>query len=96
MITNNGKPDAEIQEKISATNRAFQVNKKLLKSRNLSKRTKLDIYKTIIRPVTMYAAETMIMTQKDEEKLRILRTILGPVQLAENVYRKSNSDTGSC
>ncbi|KAI4464236.1 hypothetical protein MML48_3g00008106 [Holotrichia oblita] len=40
----------------------------------------------------MYSAETMTMTQRDEEELRILerkilRTILGPVKVAHDEYR---------
>lgn len=40
----------------------------------------------------MYSAETLTMTKKDEENIRIferkvLRTILGPIKLADNEFR---------
>ena len=82
----------QYKEKILATNRAYYANKILLKSKILTKKSKMNIYKTIIRPVMMYAAETMTMTKKDEEDLRIverkiLRTILGPIKDQNNEYR---------
>ncbi|KAI4455144.1 hypothetical protein MML48_9g00010570 [Holotrichia oblita] len=70
-LSRDGSRDAEIKEKIMAANRAFYANKKLLKSRNLAKTTKVNIYNTLIRPVLMYLAETMTMTKKDEENIRI-------------------------
>ena len=92
MMSNKGDRDTEIQEKIMAVNRALHANKKLLKSKDISKKIKMKIYKTVIRPVMLYAAETMTMTKKDEEDLRIterkiIRTILGPVKVTENEYR---------
>ena len=52
----------------------------------------MKIYTTMIRPVLMYAAETMTMTEKDEEDLRIverkiIRTILGLIKTDDNEYR---------
>ncbi|KAI4460833.1 transposase is4 [Holotrichia oblita] len=82
----------EIKEKIMAANRAFYANKKLLKSKNISKRSKVRIYDTIRRPILMYSVETMTMTKKNEENLRvlkrkILRSIMGPIKEAENEFR---------
>lgn len=92
-IANDGSREAEIKEKIIKANKSLHANKKLLKSKDLSRNTKLKIYKTVIRPSIMYAAETMSMTKKDEEDLRvaerrILRTILGPIRIGINDYRR--------
>lgn len=92
MITNDGDGEAEIKERIMNTNRVYQANKKLLTSKTLGKKTKMKIYRTIIQPTMMYAAETMTMTQKQEEQLRIqerkiIRTILGPIKTEDNEYR---------
>ncbi|KAI4462404.1 hypothetical protein MML48_4g00015188 [Holotrichia oblita] len=75
-----------------AANRAFYANKKLLKNKNISKRSKVRIYDTIIRPILMYSAERMTMTKKDEENLRvferkILRSIMGPIKEADSEFR---------
>jgi hypothetical protein len=45
----------------------------------------MQIYKTVIRPVTACGSETWILTKSDENSLRIfegkiLRKIYGPVQ----------------
>lgn len=92
LITSSGERRTEIEEKIIAVNRTYYANKKLLKSKILTKNTKMDIYKTIIRPVMMYAAETLTLTKREEEDLRIverkvMRTILGPVRVSDNEYR---------
>lgn len=92
MISNDGDREPEIRDKIISTNRAFYANKKLLKSKFISKKTKIRIYNTLIKPIAMYGAEVMSMTRKDEERLRImerkiLRAILGPIKVTENEYR---------
>lgn len=93
IMDKNGERDAEIKEKILTTNRVIQANKKLIKSKLLSKNCKIKIYRTIIRPTLMYAAETLSMTKKQEEELRIIerkvmRIILGPIKLSDTEYRR--------
>lgn len=56
--------DREVEFKeILPTNRAYQANKNMLTSGNLSKKTELKIHKTL--SVTMHAAANMTMTKKD-------------------------------
>lgn len=93
VLSDDGDRAVELKERILAISRAYHANKKMLTSGNLSKKTKLNIYKTIIRPVAMYAAETVTMTKKDEEELRIaerkiLRKIYGPIEIVEGEYRR--------
>lgn len=82
----------DIKERIQAGNRAYYSNKNILKDKSISKRTKLRIYKGLIRPVVMYAAETLCLTKREEEHLRIwerriLRIILGPKKISNTEYR---------
>lgn len=49
-----------------------------------------------IRLILTYAVETIAMTKKDEDRLRIVdskitRTILGPIRTAEGKYRMKES-----
>jgi hypothetical protein len=82
----------ELKEKILKGNRAYYTNKHILKNNHISKNTKMRIYKSLIRPVITYAAETMCFTKQEEEQLRILerkilRSILGPKRTSEGEYR---------
>lgn len=93
-ITVNRKNEKQdINEKIMKGYRAFYCNKQMLKDKKLSKKTKLRIYKTIIRPIITYATETITLTEKEEEKLKILerkiiRAITGPKKISENESRQ--------
>jgi hypothetical protein len=56
----------------------------MLKSKRISRRSKLQICKTLIRPIVTYGAETWTLTVTDENALRrferkVLRKIYGPV-----------------
>jgi hypothetical protein len=56
----------------------------MLKSKIISRRSKLQIYKTLIRPEVTYGAETWTLAAAEENALRrferkVLRKICGPV-----------------
>ena len=56
----------------------------LLKAKNINGKHKETIYKTSIKPVVMYRAETWVLSKADELRLRVferklLRRIYGPI-----------------
>lgn len=62
----------------------------LLKSKLLSRKSKVTLYKVLVKPVVLYASSTWVTTKTDEKKLKvferkILRKIFGP---------ESNNDGG--
>jgi hypothetical protein len=64
----------------------------ILKAKNTNRKHKVIIYKTLIKPVLMYGAETWVLSKADELRLgvferKILRRIYGPV--CEEVTRRS-------
>jgi hypothetical protein len=66
-------------------------NLRLLKSKIVSRAAKLQVYKTLIRPVVTYGAETWTLTVTEENILRIferkiIRKIYGPV-MENNLWR---------
>jgi hypothetical protein len=63
-----------------------------MKSRALNRSSKLNIYKSVIRPVVTYGCEAWTLTNRDEQNLRIserrlLRKIFGPVQSEDGSWR---------
>ena len=73
-----------IKERIQTGNKAYYTNLQMLKSKIISRRSKLQIYKTLIRPVVTYGAETRTLTATEENALRrferkVLRKIHEPV-----------------
>jgi DNA-binding transcriptional MocR family regulator len=54
----------EIQRGILASNRTYFAARSLFRNKFLSRATKILIYKTLIRPIVAYGAETLMMTKK--------------------------------
>jgi len=83
LISNDNSIQKEIQRSILAGNRTYFAAISLFRSRLLSRATKFRLYKTLIRPVVIYGAETWTMTKKEEQALliferKISRRIYGP------------------
>ena len=84
VLTPKNEIAVEVACRIRSATRAYHSLKSLLKSRLLSRRTKLRIYLTMIVPVLMYGSETWSLTQTLAQKIssfenNILKTICGPV-----------------
>jgi hypothetical protein len=65
--------------------KAYYENLKLIKSRLVTKQSKLKLYRTVIRPIVTYASETWVLIQAIIQKLlvferKILRRIFGPTK----------------
>jgi hypothetical protein len=68
------------------------ANKKLLKNKGLNAASKLQIYKSIIRPTVTYGCETWVMTVTDQNHLlvferRVLGKIYGPTKNNDGAWR---------
>jgi hypothetical protein len=75
----------EIKTKIMAANRSYFGLQKHLKSQLLSRTSKIQLYKTLIRPVIMYGSECWTLSQLDQQMVdgferKVLRKIYSPVQ----------------
>jgi hypothetical protein len=83
IITRDNNCEREIKARMTDGNQSYYALTKIMKSRQISKSTKLKIYKTIIRPVVTYGCEGWTVSEHLEEPLRvwerkILRNVYGP------------------
>lgn len=96
-ISNKNERTNDIKQRLQVGNKLYSIYKKLLKNKKISKKTKMRVYTTIIRPAVMYAAETITLTKREEEQLRIferkvIRTIVGGVKIGEHEYRRKTNN----
>jgi len=89
---NNDLTSLSAGTKISAQSKSireeihvYTQTDQLMKSRALNRSSKLNIYKSLIRPTVTYGCEAWTLTNRDEQHLRIferriLRKIFGSVQ----------------
>jgi hypothetical protein len=81
----NSDISAEIQKRILAANRRFHGLRKHLSSHLISKKTKILMYKVLIRPVLIHASETLTVSEIKERRLslferKVLRCNFGAKQ----------------
>jgi hypothetical protein len=81
----------EITRRIVTAQRAVYGLKHLLRTKSISRKTKFALYKTLIRPVAIYGAESWNTTKEEEEQLgvferRVLRMIIGPKRTSDGFY----------
>ena len=66
-------------------NKAYYADRQLVNSSHISRNSKLQIYRTLVRPVVTYGSESWALTMEEERALevfekKILRKIYGPVK----------------
>ena len=69
QITDDGKPDTEIINRMSIAKNKFSSMAKLLTSRRLNINTKLNILKCYVFSIFMYGAETWTLTKVLESRI---------------------------
>ena len=82
MVTNTNGIREEIKPRINVGNACYYSLEQILSSHLLSKKLKVNTYKTIILPVVLYGCETWSLTLIEEHRLRVfenkvLRKIFG-------------------
>jgi hypothetical protein len=83
-VTGNSNVSEEIKNCPIAANRSYFGLKSKCESLLLSRKTKIIIYKTLVRPLLTYTLETWTTTKNDERRLsifirKILHRIYGPI-----------------
>ena len=97
-INSKNSIQEEIRLRIHAGNRSLFANKKLLNNKDLNAASKLQIYKSIIRPTVTYGCEARAMTVTEQNLLlvferRVLRKIYGPTLGNDGTWKiKTNEE----
>ena len=63
--------EEEIRERIVKGNKAIYTNRALFKSKLLSRKPKLKLYWSVIRPVVVYGWETWVLKESIIQKLSV-------------------------
>jgi len=98
IVNGNNTLVEEIRERIAKGNKAFYANKAHFKSNLVSRKSKLKLYWSVIRPVVEYGCETWVLKESSIQKLsvferKILRKIFGPTKEANSIWRiKTNKE----
>jgi hypothetical protein len=82
IVNTDNTMEEEIKERIALGNKVSFGNKKMFQSRLISKRAKLKLYYSVIRPIVTYSCKTWILKETIINKLlvferKILRKIFG-------------------
>ena len=89
--------EEEIKERIDLGNKAHYAHHKIFKSKLISKKAKLKLHWTIIRPVITYDGKTWVLKESMKWKLlvterKILRRIFGPTKDRDVTWRIKTND----
>ena len=71
--------------------KAYYANRQLVNSSLISRSSKLQIYRALVRPVVTYGSESWTLTMEEERALavferKILRKIYGPVKESDGEF----------
>ncbi|KAL4085316.1 hypothetical protein QTP88_027175 [Uroleucon formosanum] len=82
-INDDANSHEEVKRRLITANRCYYGLLPLFKSKLLSRKSKVTLYKVLVRPIALYASSTWATTKSDEKKLevferKILRKIFGP------------------
>jgi hypothetical protein len=84
LITTDNNTSAEINNRITLANRSYFRLVNILKAKNINRKYKVIINKTLIKPVLMFGAENWVLSKAVKLRLGVferktLRRIYGPI-----------------
>ena len=87
----------EIKERIAVGSKTYYANPKIFESKLLSKRAKLQLYWTIIRPVITWASKTWVLKESMKQKSlitkrKIFRSIIRYTKDREGTWWVKSND----
>jgi hypothetical protein len=97
-VNSDNSIEEGIQYRITLGNKAYYANQCFFKSRLVSKKSKLKLYWSIIRPIVTYVCEAWVMKETIKNKLmvferKVFRRIFGPTKERDGTWRiKTNNE----
>jgi hypothetical protein len=100
ILTENNEGLVEITSRISAANKTYYSLLPVFRSRDVHRKTKITLYKTINRTVLSYGCEAWTLTARAAETLdvferKVLRRICGPVKEGDVWRIRTNEELHS-
>ena len=99
IIMQNGLDKEALKERVRKLEIAYQTSRSIYNKKCLSQNTKLRHYETVLKPVVMYAAETLslnankgLLEELEKKERKIIRGILGSNYKNGTHYKKSNQE----
>jgi hypothetical protein len=97
VINEEGRISICVRDRIQVGNKAYAANRHVLNSKVIKRSVKMQIHKTLIRPVVTCGSETRTLTKSDKNLLRIferkiLRKIYGPIQEGDTCRIRNNEE----
>jgi hypothetical protein len=69
IVSKEGGGENDMNSRINKARAAFIKLNKVWRSKQFGRKTKIKLYKTLVRPVLLYGSETWKINQSDEKKL---------------------------
>jgi hypothetical protein len=92
-VNSDNSIEGEIQQRITLGSKAYYANKFLFKSRLVSKKSKVKLYWSIIRPKVTYAFATWVLKETIKNKLMVFeRKVFDPTKERDDTWRIKSND----
>lgn len=97
LIDDKCNEETEIELRMMRSNRCASGLHSILRSKEVSKKTKIRVYKSVLRPTLLYGSETWVMNKRTQTKIeawerKILRRIYGGKRTEEGWERRTNAE----
>jgi hypothetical protein len=91
FVNGNNTLEEEIRERIVKGNNAFYIIRTLFKSNLVSRKSKLKLYWSVIRPIVVYGCETWVL----KESIIIQRLSVFERKILRKIFGSTKKDNGN-
>jgi hypothetical protein len=97
IFTRKPNIETEIEARIMSGNRCVGALNRILRNKNISRKAKVKVYRTVIRPIVTYACETWTINKTVQTRLeiwerKVLRKIFGGKKIEDRWLRRTNEE----